>query len=211
MLVIIDYGLGNLGSVVNAFNYLGIEVKLSNKKRDINKASGLILPGVGAFGEGIKNLRRQKLAKPLLKNVKEGKPLLGICLGLQLLFTTSQEDPGIDGLNLLTGTVEKFSEKKIKKIPHIGWNQIDVSGDDPLFKGIKPPGNFYFVHSYYVKPDHRKYTLGETVYSGCKFTSVVRKDNIWGIQCHPEKSSKIGLKLLKNFSEVVDNGGYSGS
>ncbi len=204
MLVIIDYGLGNLGSVVNAFNYLDIEVQLSNKEKDINDATGIILPGVGAFGEGMKNLRKLKLDKLIINNVKEGKPLLGICLGLQLLFTSSQEDPDIKGLNLLAGSVEKFDNQYINKIPHIGWNQIELNRDDPLFAGITRPGNFYFVHSYYVVPEDSNYILGKTVYSNKEFTSVVRKDNIWGIQCHPEKSSKSGLRFLKNFSEVVN-------
>jgi len=204
LIAIIDYGIGNLGSVVNAFRYLDIDVKLTAEKKDILAAEGIVLPGVGAFGEGMKNLQKRKLDKVIVDCVKKGKPLLGICLGLQLLFSGSQEDPDIKGLNLIEGRVEKFNEQKIKKIPHIGWNQIELIRDDPLFKDVSKPRNFYFVHSYFVMPDNSEFSLGKTIYSAKEFTSVVRRDNIWGIQCHPEKSSKTGLKFLQNFSEVVE-------
>ncbi len=203
MLAIIDYGLGNLGSVVNAFRYLDVEVVLTADKEDILAAEGIILPGVGAFGEGMKNLRKRNLDKVVINSVQKGKPLLGICLGLQLLFSSSEEDPDIKGLDLIKGRVKKFDEQNISKIPHIGWNQIELTDNDPLFKGLKKPRNFYFVHSYYVVPQNNQFSLGKTIYSSEKFTSVVRKNNIWGIQCHPEKSSKTGLKFLQNFSEVV--------
>lgn len=203
MIVIIDYGIGNLGSVVKAFNYLKVPVTLTSDKQEIKNAKGVVLPGVGAFGEGMKNLKESQLDQLIIDIVNEGKPFLGICLGLQLLFTSSEEESNVSGLDLIAGKVKKFSNTKVNKIPHMGWNQLELESEDQLFQGISRPRNFYFVHSYYVDPVDEDVILAKTVYGREEFTSVVRRDNVWGIQCHPEKSSKTGLKFLENFSEVV--------
>ena len=207
MITIIDYGIGNLGSVVKAFEYLEIPVELTDNKEKIRKAEAVVLPGVGAFGEGMRNLRKDDLDKVIYEVVEKGVPFLGICLGLQLLFTSSEEDKDIEGLNLLKGKVEKFDKNKVGKIPHMGWNQVKLQKDDPLFNGFTRDRNFYFVHSYYVSPEEKEVILGKTDYGKKEFVSVIRNKNIWGIQCHPEKSSKIGLRVLENFKEIVRGDG----
>ena len=211
MIAIIDYGIGNLGSVVKAFKYLEIPVTLTSDENEIRSAEAVVLPGVGAFGEGMNNLQESNLKQVVLEVVAEGKPFLGICLGLQLLFSSSEEDPDIPGLDLIDGKVTKFDIKQVDKIPHMGWNQVELKQDDPLFEGFSRPRNFYFVHSYYVDPVDEDVILGKTKYGSEDFVSVIRKGNVWGIQCHPEKSSKVGLKVLKNFNEVVSNGSNSGN
>ncbi len=203
MIAIIDYGIGNLGSVVKAFDYLQVPVTLTSNKQEIKSAEGVVLPGVGAFGEGMKNLKEAQIDQLIIDIVNGGKPFLGICLGLQLLFTSSEEESDVSGLDLIAGKVKKFDRDKVGKIPHMGWNQLELESEDQLFQDISRPRNFYFVHSYYVDPVDENVILAKTVYGQEKFTSVVRKNNIWGIQCHPEKSSKTGLKFLENFSEVV--------
>ena len=203
----IDYGVGNLGSVLKAFKYLDIPVILTDNCREIRKAEGVVLPGVGAFGTGMKNLIDFNLKQTLIEVIKEGKPFLGICLGLQLLFTCSEENPEIEGLDVIKGQVKKFELEKVNKIPHMGWNQVKLKkNDDPLFKDLSQKQNFYFVHSYFVEPEDLQVILGETEYGSHQFVSVIQKNNLWGLQCHPEKSSENGLKVLKNFSEVVFNG-----
>ena len=205
MIAVIDYGIGNLNSVVKAFNYIDIPVSLTDKPEVINKSDALLLPGVGAFGEGMDNLKKKGLDKIIKKNIAEGKPFLGICLGLQLLFSCSEENKGVEGLDLIKGSVQKFSLSDVPKIPHIGWNQVDFGkSDDPLFTGLTDNNNLYFVHSFFVEPEDEGVVLGKTTYGNKDFASIIRKDNIWGIQCHPEKSSKVGLKILKNFGEVIN-------
>lgn len=204
MIVVIDYDIGNLASVVKAFEYLNVPVKLSSDYRDLAEASGIVLPGVGAFGEGMENLRNLKLEKGIIEEVKTGKPFFGICLGMQLLFTSSEEDQGVAGLGLIEGEVKLFDRNRVGKVPHIGWNQVEVTKKDPVFTGLSGE-NFYFVHSYYVEPVQDDVVLGKTDYGNQTFAAVVRKGNIWGMQCHPEKSSQLGLSVLKNFSGVVLN------
>lgn len=210
MIAIIDYEIGNLGSVLKAFSYLDVPVVLTGDSRKIEEAEGLVLPGVGAFGEGMNNLKKLKLVEVIKKEVAAGKPLLGICLGMQLLFDGSEEDPEIEGLGLISGRVKRFKSEIVGKIPHIGWNQVEPVTNDPLFAGLKS-NYFYFVHSYYPEPVEEEVVLGKTGYGKQKFASLVKKEKIWGIQCHPEKSSRIGLKMLKNFSEVVFNGDIPGN
>jgi imidazole glycerol-phosphate synthase subunit HisH len=204
LIAIVDYGIGNIGSVVKAFKYLNIPVKLTYKHNEIKDADAIVLPGVGAFGEGMNNLKKRKLDSLIKNLIFQGKPFLGICLGLQLLFSSSEEDKSIEGLNIIEGEVRRFNSEKVGKIPHIGWNQLKLKRDDPLFYNILNPIDFYFVHSYYVKPIKEEFILANTNYGKQEFVSVIRRDNVWGIQCHPEKSSRIGLQLLRNFSEVVD-------
>ena len=211
MIAIIDYGIGNLGSVVKAFKYLEIPVTLTSDENEIRSAEAVVLPGVGAFGEGMNNLQERNLKQVIFDDVADGKPFLGICLGLQLLFSSSEEDHDIPGLDLIDGKVTKFDIKQVDKIPHMGWNQVELKQDDPVFEGFSRPHNLYFVHSYYVDPVDEDVILGKTKYGSEDFVSVIRKGNVWGIQCHPEKSSKVGLKVLKNFNEVVSNGSNSGN
>ncbi|MFW5980899.1 MAG: imidazole glycerol phosphate synthase subunit HisH [Halanaerobiaceae bacterium] len=206
MVTIIDYGIGNLGSVVKAFKYLEIPVKLTDSKKQIKRAEAVVLPGVGAFGEGMRNLRKNNLDQVIYEIIKKGVPFLGICLGFQLLFTTSEEDKGVKGLDIFSGQVKKFDKNKVNKIPHMGWNQVKLRKQDPLFKEFTEDHNFYFVHSYYVKPENDEIVLGQTGYGRQNFVSVIRSNNIWGIQCHPEKSSKIGLKVLNNFYKEIIRG-----
>ena len=210
MIAIIDYDIGNLGSVLKAFKYMGIEAVLTRKISDIKKADGIILPGVGAFGQGMINLREMGFEEVIKKEVADGKPFFGICLGMQLLLDKSEEAEGIPGLGLIPGQVKKFSKEKVGKIPHMGWNQVEIICNDPIFSGLNNE-DFYFVHSYYAFPEDDKYSIGKTVYGKTKFTSIMRKDNVWGMQCHPEKSSRVGLDVIKKFSEVVYDGDNTGN
>lgn len=209
MIAIIDYDIGNLKSVHKAFSFLGVPAKLTSSHQEISAAGGVVLPGVGAFGEGIKNLQQKNLDYLIKKIAARGVPLLGICLGMQLLFEESAETPGTAGLGILQGEVKKFSLSEVTKIPHMGWNQVCMQKKDPLFCGLSDRSNFYFVHSYYVQADEKD-VIGKTRYGIRTFSSVIRSNNIWGFQCHPEKSSIFGLQVLKNFSEVIENGSNSG-
>ncbi|MFP4661060.1 MAG: imidazole glycerol phosphate synthase subunit HisH [Halanaerobiales bacterium] len=208
MIALIDYDIGNLGSVYKAFKYLDIDVVLTRDTEDIKKADGIVLPGVGAFGEGMLNLRRMGFEDVIMEEVAQGKPFFGICLGMQLLFEKSAEADDVSGLGLIPGEVVKFQKEKVGKIPHMGWNQVEIICEDPIFKGLNGK-NYYFVHSFYVVPEDKKYIVAQTEYGKTGFASVVRKDNVWGMQCHPEKSSKVGLQTLKNFCEVVYSGNNS--
>lgn len=205
MIAIIDYGLGNLTSVKNAFNELGIPVVVTSNLKKIRQAKALILPGVGAAGEGMRNLKAKKLDKIVLDEIDSGKPILGICLGMQLLFEFSEED-SVKCLNLVKGVVEKFNGDL--KVPQIGWNNVSIQSSSPfqsnnkLLKGIKDDTYFYFVNSYYCNPEDKNLILGTTSY-GKDFCSVLEKDNIYGVQFHPEKSGENGLKLLKNFWAIA--------
>ena len=200
MIVIIDYGLGNLASVTNALNKLGIKSKVSSDPNVIKKAKALILPGVGAAGQGMKNLREKGLDKVIVEEIKKGKPFLGICLGMQLLFESSEEG-NVKCLGILKGFVKKF--KIEKKIPQIGWNQVKAVRQTQLLKGISDD-YFYYVNSYYCVPKDKEVIIGVTSY-GEEFAGIVAKDNIFGVQFHPEKSGPAGFKLLENFVEGVKN------
>lgn len=196
MIVIIDYGIGNTGSVVNALNKLGIKNTISSNPSVIKKATGLILPGVGAAGQGMKNLKKRNLDRILIDEIKNGKPFLGICLGMQLLFEKSEEG-NVVCLGIFKGTVNKF--KKERKVPQIGWNNVRIINNElRIMNGIKTSSYFYFVNSYYCKPDDTSIIAGKTTY-GETFASIVAKENIVGVQFHPEKSGSLGFKLLENF------------
>lgn len=202
MVVIIDYGMGNLFSVENALQSLGAKVKISNQEQDIVNAERLILPGVGAFPDGMNNLQKLGLREVLNREVLEkGKPILGICLGMQLFATTGEEYRLTEGLDWIPGRVRKFiiSDPNLR-IPHIGWNDVAPAENSPLFKGISSP-IFYFVHSYHLVPqDHQ--TIAATCFYGEKFGAAFQRGNIFGTQFHPEKSQKSGLTLLKNFLSI---------
>lgn len=198
MIGIIDYHLNNLRSVQKAFEKVGAESFISDDPRKLSTAEKLVLPGVGAFGQAMENIRVLGLLPLLKEHAASGKPLLGICLGMQLLFTKSFELGDFDGLDLLRGVVKQFPSTV--KVPHMGWNQIELVSYDPLLKNVKENSFVYFVHSYYVLPDD-EVTLAQTEY-GFRFSSIVHKNNISGIQFHPEKSQVTGLQLLKNFAGI---------
>jgi len=200
MLAIIDYGMGNLRSVEKGFLKVGVDAKVVNDPRSVDDAEAVVLPGVGAFRDCMKNLDQMKLIEPILKSIRNGKPYLGICLGLQMLFTESEEFGVYKGLDVLKGKVVRFQVDL--KVPHMGWNTVRLLKKPPLFDGIKDESYFYFVHSYYVAPDDAGITAGTTDY-GMTFTSMVWKDNIIATQFHPEKSQETGLKILRNFGDFV--------
>jgi len=201
MIAIVDYGMGNLRSVKKAFENLGFPANVTRDQDDIINSNGLVLPGVGAFGDCMKNLEEYDLAEPIKAFIKTGKPFLGICLGLQLLFEESEETPGVKGLGVLRGRVVRFPrfEKEGLKVPHMGWNQIEIKKPTPVLKGIPEGSWFYFVHSYYPEPEDDRIGSIKTHY-GVEFTSAVESENIFACQFHPEKSSTTGLKVLENFA-----------
>ena len=200
MIAIIDYGMGNLRSVEKGFLKVGVDARVVTDPRSVNDAEAIVLPGVGAFRDCMRNLDQMKLIEPILKSVRNGKPYLGICLGLQMLFTESEEFGVYKGLDVLKGKVVRFQVDL--KVPHMGWNTVRLLKNPPIFDGIKDESYFYFVHSYYVAPDDQGIIAGTTDYE-ITFTSMVRKDNIIATQFHPEKSQETGLKILKNFGEFV--------
>lgn len=195
MIAIIDYGMGNLHSVSKAVERLGYEAVVTADPAVIAAAEGAILPGVGAFGDAMDNLRETKLDETAKAYAASGKPLIGICLGMQLLFTQSEEYGVNEGLNLLPGKVIRFQGDY--KVPHMGWNKLNFLQDSPLFKGLEE-GHVYFVHSFHVKPEVASDLLATTDYHQ-QVTAIVGRDNVYGMQFHPEKSSELGMKLLGNF------------
>lgn len=200
-LVIIDYKMGNIKSVYNALKYLNLNVEISNNRKKIQNSFGIILPGVGAFGDAIKNLIELKIFDIIKKEILNGKPYLGICLGLQILFHKSEESPEVNGFSILNGNVIKFKNKKVK-VPHIGWNTIKIIKKSTIFEGIKNNSYFYFDHSYYVAPEDKSIIAAKTDY-GEIFCSAIIYNNIYGVQFHPEKSHKNGLLFLKNFVSII--------
>ena len=211
MIAVIDYGMGNLRSVQKALEVVGGKAKVTQDPEDLKKAEKLVFPGVGAFGEAMRELKRLDLVGPIRDSISQGKLFLGLCLGLQLLFEYSEEAPGVKGLCVLKGESKRFKFKGqgsgvkggVLKVPHMGWNNIvkgsSVKGQgSSILKGVAPRSYMYFVHSYYVKPKDNKIVLTATDY-GIKFTSGICKENIYGFQFHPEKSQALGLKILENF------------
>lgn len=201
MIAIIDYDAGNLKSVEKALQYLGEECIVTRDKEKLLKADKIILPGVGAFGDAMEKLHKFELVDVIHKLVKENKPFLGICLGLQLMFESSEEGPGVKGLGLLPGKIVKFPEKEGFKIPHMGWNSIDVKEGSRLFKGVSNNSYAYFVHSYYLQAENENDVAATTEYITHVHASV-EHDNIFACQFHPEKSGDVGLRILKNFCEL---------
>jgi imidazole glycerol-phosphate synthase subunit HisH len=198
--IIIDYGMGNLRSVEKAVAAVGGRPYVTGDPITVRKAARLILPGVGAFGDAMRNLRRSGLDDAIRESASAGKPLLGLCLGLQLIFTHSEEFGSHDGLNLIPGKVLRFSDPGLR-IPHVGWNQIEGAAQNPLLNGIPEGSYFYFVHSYYVEPDMPEDVLRWTDY-GRRFCSIACRGKVWGAQFHPEKSQDMGKKLLHNFLKI---------
>lgn len=198
MIAIIDYGMGNLRSVQKALEFVGQEAVITDKKEDLMRADGIILPGVGAFKDAMDALNATGLTPVLKEEIAKGKPFLGICLGMQMLFDKSFEDGEYEGLGLIKGEVVRFDTNL--KVPHIGWNKLTIKKTTPLFEGVDDL-NFYFVHSY-----HAAKCNIEDVETTCEydyeFVASVNKDNVWGVQFHPEKSGDTGLRLLSNFSKI---------
>jgi glutamine amidotransferase len=206
-IVIIDYGMGNLRSAQKGFENVGFPAKVSSDPDDILKADKLVLPGVGAFRDCIGNLRDGGFVEPIMEYVKSGKPMLGICVGLQLLFSESEEFGRHQGLDIVSGKVVRFpagmrENSEELKVPHMGWNSISVKRDVPLFQGTAPDSHVYFVHSYYACPEDPAVVAAEATYGDVTFCAALQKDNVMATQFHPEKSQTIGLNIIKNFGEL---------
>lgn len=199
MIAIIDYGMGNLRSVQKGFEKVGFAAVVTADPEVVRRADKVVLPGVGAFGDAMANLKAAGMPEVIQETVQAGKPFLGICLGLQLMFESSEEGGFHEGLKIFTGRVKLLPPGL--KVPHMGWNQIEVQKDVPILKGIPDRSSFYFVHSYYVDPADPAVITTLTEY-GIKFTSIASLGNVFGIQFHPEKSSILGLTILKNFGEL---------
>ncbi len=200
MIVVVDYDAGNLRSVTKALETLGADVRVSGSRKDVEAADKIVLPGVGAFGKAVCSLESKSLLAPLADAAAQaasgGRPFLGICLGMQLLYGASEEDAGIHGLGAIPGKVVRFAPGR--KIPHLGWNTLSRRDTSPLWEGIPDGAFFYFAHSFYGVPEDGRWVSGETEY-GDPFASAVRKNRLFGIQFHPEKSQAAGLRLLSNF------------
>lgn len=198
MIAIIDYGMGNLRSVSKAFEAVGHQAVVTREARVIGNADHVVLPGVGAFGDCMANIEQYGLVEPIRTAIQSGKPFLGICLGLQVLFSESEEFGPHKGLDIIQGTVRRFEGGQALKVPHMGWNQVHVQRACPLFDGVADGSDWYFVHSYFVDPINKQLAATMTTY-GIPFVSSVWKDNIVACQFHPEKSQTVGLRLIKNF------------
>ena len=193
--------MGNLRSVEKGFLKVGVDAKIVSDPKSVDNASGIVLPGVGAFRDCVKNLTDAHLTDAIIKAVQKGKPFLGICLGLQVLFSESEEFGVCRGLDVFRGRVVRFPEKGLK-VPHMGWNSVKILRRPPIFNGVADESYFYFVHSFYVAPRDRDIVATTTDY-GTEFTSMVWKDNIFATQFHPEKSQETGLRILKGFGDFV--------
>lgn len=203
MIGIVDYNMGNLASVINAFAKVGEDATLESDPTKLDQYDKLILPGVGAFGDAMEHLKENGMDKAVIAYAQSGKPLLGICLGMQLLFKSSEEFGAHKGLGLIPGKVVAFDETKFdhpQKVPHMGWNELFVQKETALFSELDKDFYLYFVHSYHAVCED-KYTIGKTHY-GYEFVSAVQNDNIYGIQPHPEKSHENGLKIIENFAQL---------
>ena len=197
---LVDYGLGNLGSVTNMLKRVGAESHRVSTAEEVLASDKVLLPGIGAFDTGMLRLRDHGLFEPLREFAASGRPLFGICLGMQLLLDSSEE--GVEpGLGLIPGTSARFAEQPDLRVPHMGWNIVTPTKDDPLVADLEPDSRFYFVHSYKVMPDRQEDVLGSTEYGG-PFASMIRSGNVMGAQYHPEKSHAFGMRVLKNFAAL---------
>ena len=213
-IAIVDYGLGNMKSIARAFQAIGNLAKITQNPKEILRADGLVLPGVGAFGDGMKGLKERNLLDPIIKFAESNKPILGICLGMQLFMTASEEFGFHEGLNIVPGRVVPLKPpKEVRlesyKVPNFGWcNIVPSEGKSikdwrgTILENTKHNSEFYFVHSYYVKPDNKEHSLATTVYGNQEVCAVIKKANITGCQFHPEKSGKVGLEMLKSFCKM---------
>ena len=201
MIAVIDYGAGNLQSVIKALHYIGCDAVITKDKQVLQNADGAILPGVGSFADAMDCMKASGLTESVIGYANSGKPFLGICLGLQLLFERSDETPGVEGLGILKGEILRIPDCPGLKIPHMGWNSLHFQNNGRLFQGIPEQTYVYFVHSYYLQAEEPEIVKATTEYSTCIHASV-EKDNVFACQFHPEKSSDTGLQILKNFVEL---------
>ncbi len=201
MLAIIDYQMGNLRSVQKAFERVGHDATITSDPDSVRRADKVVLPGVGAFEDAIAELRKRNLVEPIRESIERGKPFLGVCLGLQLLFDVGHENGRHEGMGVLRGECVRFDIPSEYKVPHMGWNRAISHRRPPIFNGLSDEPHFYFVHSYYVVPQDAGVIATETDYAG-PFCSMVWRDNLFATQFHPEKSQAEGLRLLKNFAEL---------
>ncbi|MCR4673505.1 MAG: imidazole glycerol phosphate synthase subunit HisH [Lachnospiraceae bacterium] len=201
MIAILDYDAGNIKSVEKACNKLGAATTVTRDFAEIRKADHVILPGVGSFGDAMEHLKKYELDKVIHEVVENETPFLGICLGLQLLFESSEETPGVEGLSILKGCVKRIPEGKDLKIPHIGWNDLTLQNNGRLFQGFEKNPYVYFVHSYYLEAEDKSIVKATTNY-GVEIHASVEEKNVFACQFHPEKSSDVGLSILKNFMEI---------
>ena len=203
MIAIIDYGAGNIQSVSKALDHIGCEAFITRDKDKILKADGAVLPGVGSFGDTMDTMNEYGIKDTVIEYTKSGKPFLGICLGLQLLFPKSEESPDAEGLGIFDGSITKIPSGEGLKIPHIGWNSLDIKKSDGLFKGIGKNPYVYFVHSYFLNASDKSIVSAQTEY-GVTIDAAVEKGNVFATQFHPEKSGETGLKILRNFADIVN-------
>ncbi len=202
MIAIIDYGAGNIQSVNKALKHIGCDAFITRDKEQILRADGAVLPGVGSFGDTMDTMNSYGIKDTVIEYTKSGKPFLGICLGLQLLFPSSEESPEAEGLGIFDGTITKIPSGEGLKIPHIGWNSLDIKKTDGLFKGIENNPYVYFVHSYFLNATDKDIVSAQTQY-GVTIDAAVEKGNVFATQFHPEKSGETGLKILRNFADIV--------
>jgi glutamine amidotransferase len=200
MIAIVDYGMGNLRSVEKGFKKVGIDAVVTSAPKTVDNATAIVLPGVGAFRDCIRNLTDLSLTESIVRSIEKGKPYLGICLGLQVLFSESEEFGTCRGLDIFRGRVVRFQIKE--KVPHMGWNTVQIVKKPPIFSEVANNSYFYFVHSFYVVPDDAGVAAATTDY-GVTFTSMIWKDNVFATQFHPEKSQELGLRILKGFGDFV--------
>ena len=203
MISVIDYGAGNIQSVIKAFHHIGCEVQVTADREVIKASDAAILPGVGAFGDSMNCLKNAGLVQPVLDFIESGKPFLGICLGLQLLFEGSEESPGVRGLGVLEGKIHRIPAGRGLKVPHIGWNSLELRSQSGLFAGLEEDPYVYFVHSYYLHADDPSVVSSTTEYC-VRIDASIQRGNLFATQFHPEKSGRTGLKMLQNFVARID-------
>ncbi len=208
MIAVVDYGMGNVTSVRNGFELLGIETVLTHDTLVMDRCKGIVVPGVGAFGCAADDLEQKGLMEYLQHRERQGTYILGICLGLQLFFDESEEDPGFEGMHLLPGRVIRFPHGV--KVPHMGWNRVYFTREDPLFNQVPGESHFYFAHSFFASPENKEHALAHCNY-GASFAAAVKKNSVYGLQFHPEKSGRLGLTILKNFERMVADADHSSS
>ena len=201
MIGIVDYGMGNLRSVQKALEKVGAETRICTEPTELAEVQKLVLPGVGAFRDAIRELHEKRFVEPILDHIQADKPFLGICLGLQMLFDVSDEDGRWEGLGVIPGKVVRFEDQAGLKIPHMGWNRLEIVGQPRLLEGLPSDAHFYFVHSYYVVPEEESVIAACTEH-GTRFVSAISRGNLFATQFHPEKSQRVGLKLLANFAAL---------
>ena len=203
MIAIIDYGAGNIQSVRKALWHIGCDCFVTRDREQILKAEAAVLPGVGSFGDTVDSLNRFGIKETAVDFIKSGKPFLGICLGLQLLFPESEESPGAEGLGIFDGAITKIPAGEGLKIPHMGWNSLDITKDGRLFRGIEGNPYVYFVHSFFLNAADKSIVAAQTEY-GVTIDAAVEQGNVFATQFHPEKSGDVGLRILKNFADIVE-------